>query len=142
MSHVLDASFTDPHLIDQASRIVFRYLTRRQIFLETEKEMVEIGFAWFLRNSARVDEHLSLLSLAQWLTTQDGFTFEAYLTRRLAEPVQWEAFEDAVAYYLYRAFQPDVHLTDIFEFCDPVPSWAHQSAQLMTFTKNEHGEYK
>jgi hypothetical protein len=102
--------------------------------------MVEIGFARFLRDSARVDELLSLLSMARWLDSQPGFTFETYLTKRMDETeVRWKAFEDALAFYVCRAFQPKVPLTEIFDFFGTPPDWANQSAELVTFTRDEHG---
>ncbi|KAF8591863.1 hypothetical protein K439DRAFT_1536510 [Ramaria rubella] len=124
-------------LMAQAQHIVFRYLTRKELVLGTDPELVEGGFARILNDSVRVDEPLILLTLARWLDEQDGFDFEQYIDFRLKdEASRWQAFEDAVTIYLYRAFQPEVPLTEIFNFFGDIPSWAHCGATLVTFTRD------
>ncbi|KAF8591868.1 hypothetical protein K439DRAFT_1656340 [Ramaria rubella] len=98
-------------LMAQAQPIVSRYLTRRELVMGTDPELVE-------------DE-------------QDGFDFEQYIDFRLKDNAsRWQAFEDAVTIYLYRAFQPEVRLTEIEYFFGDIPSWAHCGATLVTFTRD------
>jgi hypothetical protein len=119
-------------------------MTGRAPLLDPPKQMVQLGFARFLETTVRIDEKLALLSLAQWLESQKGFTLQAYLENNLGYPLvvqgRGTAFEDIVTYYLYITFQKPTRLDKILDFVKPAPEWSTQEAHLVTFTKGASGE--
>ncbi|KAF8577725.1 hypothetical protein K439DRAFT_1532343 [Ramaria rubella] len=139
----------DTYLLKDASKIVFRYMTGRKVLPtshEYPKTWVELGFARFLHNSVSINENLTILSLAQWLEEQCGFTLKDFLNdavNDLTKPqIQGYMFQDVLTFHLYSAFQDFVKLKKAFNFICPVPEWASQRARLITFTCGKDREYQ
>ncbi|KAF8592415.1 hypothetical protein K439DRAFT_10272 [Ramaria rubella] len=137
------------YLLKEASRIVFRFMTGREVLYashEYPKTWVELGFARFLHNSVSINENLAILSLARWLEEQRGFTLKDFLNDAMNDSTNPQMrgyrFEDVVTFHLYSAFQDFVELKKAFNFICPVPEWASQRARLVTFTRGEDREYQ
>ncbi|KAF8584789.1 hypothetical protein K439DRAFT_1633194 [Ramaria rubella] len=137
------------YLLKDVSRIVFRYMTGRNVdppSYEYPKTLVELGFARFLNNTVSINENLAILSLARWLEEQRGFTLKDYLNDAMNDSMRPQIrgyiFEDVITFHLYSAFQDFVELKKAFNFIRPVPEWASQRARLITFTRGEDRKYQ
>ncbi|KAF8169872.1 hypothetical protein K438DRAFT_1982996 [Mycena galopus ATCC 62051] len=121
---------------------------------ESEIEFVQWGFARFCPNTTkdtvampRIDEPMALLALAQWLNAGWSETIH----HRLTKTIGWHSAtgENDLEKYLAFCFaglfsdqSGSRRLNEIFAFRDGAPTWAQQTATLVSFYKNPVGSQK
>ncbi|TDL26512.1 hypothetical protein BD410DRAFT_523108 [Rickenella mellea] len=128
---------------DTLLRSVFR--SHGIVSTDNRDELVSLGFAHICgppiagRNDVRMDEPIMLMALATWFNSLPGTVNSAPQPKSYISMISRHPnANDVMACYLLNAFSGETRLDKFIKFAGPKPSWASESAELVTIVGKDN----